>query len=221
MRGEAIARRSASPLAGRAASIAACLPEQLCSSRRRLRPALEVVLRRGRLREQAAHGLELVRPMRDATRRRSRSRHRRDRAAPGRAAAPGSASRSCGSSVTSSGSPRDCDDLPSDTATAWTRCRASTTSPRTTSTTIGSTRRATPNRSRLRMVGISRMFRDHRPITPTTSRRRPRRRGPEAAARARRRVPRADRLAPARAGGEHDRARQPRWRARRGPSGIT
>ena len=61
-----------------------------------------------------------------------------------RSAAPGSASPSCGRSVTSSGSPHDSTTSPSETATACTRCRASTTSPRTTSTTIGSTA-AQPN----------------------------------------------------------------------------
>ena len=46
--------------------------------------------------------------------------------------------------VTSAGSPHDDTTFPSDTATACTRCLASTTSPRQTSTTIGSTA-AEPN----------------------------------------------------------------------------
>ena len=47
-------------------------------------------------------------------------------------------------SVLSSGSPQESTTLPSETATACTRCLASTTSPRQTSTTIGSTA-AEPN----------------------------------------------------------------------------
>ena len=59
--------------------------------------ALEVVLGRAGLREEALHGLELIGRDGDATRRRSRSRRRRGRAVRGRPAAPGSASPSCGS----------------------------------------------------------------------------------------------------------------------------
>ena len=57
------------------------------------------------------------------------------------------------------------------------------------------------------MVGISRMFRNHRPLPGLRPRRRPRRRRPEAAARARRRAARPHRHVASRASGEHDRAR--------------
>ena len=49
----------------------------------------------------------------------------------------------------------------------------------------------------LRMVGISRMFRDHRPLPRLRARRRPDRRRPEAASSAGRPASRADRRAPA------------------------
>ena len=49
--------------------------------------------------------------------------------------------------VTSPGSPAASSTRPSRTATAWTTCRASTTSPRVTSTTIGSTAREPSERA--------------------------------------------------------------------------
>ena len=109
----------------------------------RLRAALEVVLRRAGLGEQAPHRLELVGPM--------EMRRAGDRdlgiARSGRARTTGSAWNGFAElrkSVLSSGSPQESTTCPSDTATACTRCLASTTSPRQTSTTIGSTA-AEPN----------------------------------------------------------------------------
>ena len=65
-------------------------------SARGIRARLEVVLRRRRRREERPNGIELLRGERGATRRRSRSHGRRDRDAPARAEAPGSASPTSG-----------------------------------------------------------------------------------------------------------------------------
>ena len=60
--GQSIARVG-QPIVRQSRSIAACFPEQLCSSARRLEAAFEVVLGRTGLREQTADGLELLRPV--------------------------------------------------------------------------------------------------------------------------------------------------------------
>ena len=65
------------------ASIAACFPGAVVLEPRRLGAALEVVLRRLRLREQAAHRLELLRTMEVRGARDRDLGSRRDRAAPG------------------------------------------------------------------------------------------------------------------------------------------
>ena len=197
-------RRSPSRAPGRARASPRACPSS-CARAASARAALELVLVAGafasRLRTARA-----ARAARGARRTRSRSRARRGPAAPGRPAAPGSAWPSCGAGD-ELGSPRRLHDLPSCTATAWARWRASTTSPRTTSTTIGSWRGSL---GRLRMVGISRMFRelstvlgiidydaDDVLVVRTRS----------SCVRSRTRFD-EDRLPPARAGGEHHRARR-------------
>ena len=95
--GEAVARRLP---AARAADgeKARVLPRAVVVDRARraalLLPALEVVLRRRSLREQAAHGRRSAPARRGARHTRWRSPGRRGRAGRGRAAEPGSASRS-------------------------------------------------------------------------------------------------------------------------------
>ena len=112
--GEPVAAVS-QPRARQTARKPACFPEQLwwIGARRPalLLAALEVVLRRRSLREQAAHGGDLRRL--GAVRRAGDRdlRGRRDRAARGRAAAPGSASRSTGREQTSSRIAGGSDDL--------------------------------------------------------------------------------------------------------------
>ena len=161
-------RRVGQPRSRQRSSIAACFPEQLCSSRVGSGPHSRSSSVAPGLREQAPHGLELVGAMevrrardRDLgvveVRPRAHERQRLDRLR---------------------GAPEEGDERAGRRTTRRSRsvrrrrrhgrdARASTTPPRVTSTTIGST--AAERYRRLRMVGISRMFRNYRPITPTTS----------------------------------------------------
>ena len=137
MRREAVALRLVAPLAADGEK-ACVLPGAGVLERGRVGAGLEIGLGRGCGGEQACAPRRAAPDDARATHTRSRSPGRRGRAAPERAAAPESASRRSAESVTPRGSPASATICPSRTATACTVCSASTTSPRVTSTWIGS-----------------------------------------------------------------------------------
>ena len=102
-----------------------------------LRAALEVVLAGVRAGEQHPHGLELLAVRPGARPRRSRAPAGRGRRTPRASGSAWNGFADERSSVTSDGSPASTTLRPSRTATAWTRCVASTTPPRRTITLMG------------------------------------------------------------------------------------